>query len=366
LYVYLRDAFGPLPAFLYGWTSFFVIVSGSVATLSVAFTNYLGQLIPLSSAAARMISVLLIVVLAALNIRGTRKSATVQNWTTGAKVIALTLMGLALIVLSRGARPGTAAATSGAPTLAGIGAAMIGVLWAYEGWQYVTFSAGETRDPQRVFPRAITIATAALVAVYLIANAGYLAALGPDQVSRSEHVAADAVGTLLGPIAGKIVGALILVSIFSAANGLLLTAPRTYFAMARDGVFFERLAAIHPRFETPAFAIVAIAAWSALLAATGTFEQLLTYVVFTGWGFYALGALSIFVYRRRSPTAHRPFRVPGYPLTPLLFIAAAGLLVLNTIATQPARAATGLAVVLLGTPAFFLWRARARRIAPAS
>ena len=178
---------------------------------------------------------------------------------------------------------------------------MIGVLWAYEGWQYVTFSAGETRDPQRIFPRAITAATAALVAIYLLANWGYLAALGASAVGQSNHVAADAVGTILGSAAGKIVGALILVSIFSATNGLFLTAPRMYYAMARDGIFFERLAAIHPRFETPAFAIVAIAAWSILLAATGTFEQLLTYVVFTGWVFYALGALSIFAYRRRAP-----------------------------------------------------------------
>jgi APA family basic amino acid/polyamine antiporter len=133
-----------------------------------------------------------------------------------------------------------------------------------------------------------------------------------------------------------------------------------YFAMARDGVFFERLATVHPRFGTPAFAILAIAIWSALLAATGTFQQLLTYVVFTGWGFYALGALSIFAYRWRAPDAMRPFRVPGYPLTPLLFVASAALLVLNTLATQPALAATGVAVVLIGTPAFYVWRARSR------
>ncbi len=153
---------------------------------------------------------------------------------------------------------------------------------------------------------------------------------------------------------------MILVSIFSATNGLLLTAPRMYFAMARDGVFFQRLAAIHPRFGTPAIAIGAIAVWSALLAATGTFEQLLTYVVFTGWAFYALGGLSIFIYRRRAPDAPRPYRVPGYPITPLFFVLAAALLVLNTIFTQPGRAAIGLGVVVLGVPAFFAWTARTR------
>ena len=245
-----------------------------------------------------------------INVRGTRKSATVQNWTTGAKVAVLTLLSLALIVLSRTTPPASASSVPLATTglsLAGIGAAMIGVLWAYEGWQYVTFSAGETRDPQRIFPRAISVATAALVAIYLLANWGYLAALGPAAAAAATHVAADAVGTILGGAAGKIVGALILVSIFSAANGLFLTTPRMYYAMARDGVFFQRLAAIHPRFETPAFAIVAIAVWSAVLAATGTFQQLLTYVVFTGWVFYALGALSIFAYR----AAHRTRRDPS-------------------------------------------------------
>lgn len=364
LYVYLRDAFGSLPAFLYGWTSFFVISSGSIATLAVAFSNYLSQLIPIGPIAARIISVLLILLLAAINVRGTRKSATVQNWTTGAKVGVLSLLSLALILLGHAPAASGASAvanSTGSLSLAGIGAAMIGVLWAYEGWQYVTFSAGEARDAQRVFPRAITIATAGLVAVYLLANWGYLAALGPEAVGQSSHVAADAVGTILGGIAGKVVGALILISIFSAANGLFLTTPRMYFSMARDGVFFQRLASVHPRFSTPAFAVVALAGWSILLAATGTFEQLLTYVVFTGWVFYALGALSIFAYRRRSPEAVRPFRVPGYPVTPLLFVLSAGLLVANTVVTQPGRAGAGIAVVLLGAPVFAFWRSRARR-----
>ena len=359
LYVYLRDAFGPLPAFLYGWTSFFVIASGSIATLAVAFSSYMGQLMPLSPLAARLISILLIVFLATVNILGTRKSANVQNLTTGAKVLGLLFLGGGLLIWGN-APAASAPTTGGSFSLAGFGAAMIGVLWAYEGWQYATFSAGETRDPQRVFPRAITIATTALVVLYLLANFGYLAALGPAAATQSETVAADAVRTVLGPIAGKLVGALILVSIFSATNGLFLTSPRMYFAMARDGVFFKRLADIHPRFETPAFAIIAIAVWSTLLAATGTFQQLLTYVVFTGWGFYALGGLALFALRRRFPDAPRPYRVPGYPITPILFVASAAALVLNTIVTQPSRAAAGIGVVLLGAPAFYLWRMRAR------
>jgi len=365
LYVYVRDTFGPLPAFLYGWTSFFVIASGSTATLAVAFSGYLTEFIALTPLEARIVSIVMIVLIATLNVRGTRNSATVQNWTTGAKVGSLLVLSFVLIAFGHPAQSRTATwpASFSSSLAAGMGAAMIGVLWAYEGWQYVTFSAGETRDAQRTFPRAITIATATLVALYLLVNLGYLAALGPVGAAQSQRIAADAASSVLGPVAGKIVGALILVSIFSAANGLILTAPRLYFAMARDGVFFKRLAIVNPRFGTPAFAIIATATWAAVLAASGTFEQLLTFVVFTGWIFYGLGALSVFVYRRTQPDAQRPFRVPGYPITPLLFVLSAAGLVLNTMVTQPLRAAAGLGVVLLGTPAYFAWRARSRRTA---
>jgi len=361
LYAYLRDAFGPLPAFLYGWASFLVIASGSIAALAVAFANYLSPLLPFS-VPGRAIALVVIALVAAINVLGTRGSATVQNWTTGAKFGVLAVLSLLLIIRGGGAgtTPTTIAEAPNESLAAGLGAAMIGVLWAYEGWQYVTFSAGEARDPQRTFPRAISIATLLLILLYLLANAGYVRALGPVAAANSERVAADAIGAVLGPIAGLIVSVLILVSIFSALNGLVLTAPRLYYAMARDGLFFQRLAAVHPKFGTPAFAIVTLSAWSALFAVSGTFVQLLTYVVFAGWLFYALGAYSVFIYRRREPNAARPYRVPGYPVTPVLFILAAVLLVFNTILTQPARAAVGLGFVALGAPAFFIWRGRGR------
>jgi APA family basic amino acid/polyamine antiporter len=366
LYSYIRDAFGPLPAFLYGWTSFLVIASGSIAALAVAFSNYLGQLIPMSTVSARIVSVALIGVIAVVNVRGTRESSSVENWTTGTKVGVLSLLSLALIVLGRGTSAAAAPAAVASPRvsmLAGVGAAMIGILWAYEGWQYVTFSAGETRDPQRVFPRAIAAATAALVALYMIANVAYVAALGVSGAAASDHVAADATRAVFGPLSGKFFSVLVLISIFSAANGVMLTAPRLYYSMARDGVFFSRLTRVSERFGTPAAAIILLAVWSALLAASGTFEQLLTYVVFTGWIFYGLGALSVFGLRRKFPSAPRPFRTPGYPVTPALFVVSAGLLVLNTLREQPGRALVGLGVVLLGTPAFYMWRARTQRVA---
>jgi APA family basic amino acid/polyamine antiporter len=229
-------------------------------------------------------------------------------------------------------------------------------LWAYEGWQYVTYCAGETLNPQKVFPRAFLIGTSVLIAIYVIANLGYLRALGADGVAGSARVAASALGVVVGSRAGKLVALAILISMFSAANAIALNAPRVYYAMARDGVFFARLSRVHPRFGTPAFAIAAGGIWSAVLAASGTFDQLLTYVVFIGWIFYALAAASIFVYRKRLPDAARPYRVPMYPLTPLLFIVAAMALVLNTVVTQPARAAVGLGIVFLGAPAYAFWR----------
>lgn len=357
LYVFMREGFGAFPAFLYGWTLFFVIASGSIAALSAAFTAYLGQLIPLSAAGAKVAAVLMIAVVTVVNVTGTRSSASVQSWATWFKVGAIVVMSAALVAAGRGVAPAAPPLASASP-VAGAGVAMIAVLWAYEGWQYATFSVGETIQPQRTFPIAMALGTGILILVYCFANVGYLAALGPQAAAASDGIAATAVGAAFGPVAARLIAVAILVSIFSAANGLVLTAPRVFFAMARDRVFFSQLARVEPRFGTPAPAIVAMSAWAMLLALTGTFEQLLTYVVFTGWLFYALGAASIFSYRRRQPDAERPFRVPGYPLTPILFVAAAASIVINALFTQTGRALLGIAVVLTGAPAYLVWRAR--------
>ncbi|MCA1603629.1 MAG: amino acid permease [Acidobacteria bacterium] len=369
LYVYIRDCFGRFPAFLFGWTLFFVISSGAVATLAVAFSAYLGEIVPLTPLLAKLIAVLMIAVVTLVNVFGTRASADLQNWTTAAKVFGILLMSVVLLWLGRGFRGSGPALwpTQFSGSLAsGFGLAMIGVLWAYEGWQFVTYSAGEVIDAKRNLPLGLVLGTAALVGIYLLANLGYLAALGATGVADSDRLAATAVSTVVSPAAAKLIAIMILISIFSAANGTMLTSPRVYYAMARDRLFFQRLAEVHPRFKTPAFAIIAGAVWSAILAVTGTFEQLLTYVVFIGWIFYALAAASIFVYRRRLPAAVRPYRVPGYPLTPLLFIAAAAALALNTIATQPARAGIGLGIVLLGAPAYLIWRTKSESVEQSS
>jgi basic amino acid/polyamine antiporter, APA family len=359
LYVYLRDAFGPVTAFLYGWTFFLVIATGSAATLAVASGSYVQQFVSLGPLGQKATAIALLAIVAAINVRSTRRSADVQNWSTAIKVGALLVMSVALIAFG-GVHPRQPAPfwpPAMTSTIAsGMGLGMIGVLWAYEGWQYVTFSAGEAIDPQRTFPRAIVIGTASLIGIYLLANAGYLAALGAEGVATSDRVAAEAVSAIAGGAAGKLIAAAILVSIFSATNGLTISAPRVYFAMARDGLFFRTLGDVHPRFGTPAVSILAGTAWAMVLAASGTFEQLLTYVVFVGWIFYGLGAACVFVLRRTQPDAERPFRLPGYPWSALFFIVAAAALVANTIITQPGRAAIGIGVVLLGLPVYFVWR----------
>jgi APA family basic amino acid/polyamine antiporter len=357
LYVYIRDCFGTFPAFLFGWTLFFVISSGSIATLAVAFGNYVGEFVQLSAVGVKLVAILMILVIMVVNILGTRKSANLLNVTTAIKVAAILAVSTVLLWHGHYSVFGDAGNRARHPgIILGFGLAMISVLWAYEGWQYASYSAGETRDPQRTFPLAFFIGTIALIAIYLFANLGYVAALGTAGVSESTRVAASALGVVVSHGAGKIVAIAILISMFSAANSNMLNAPRVYYAMAKDGLFFHSLSKIHPRLGTPALAICAAAIWSALLAATGTYEQLLTYVVFIGWIFYALAAASVFVYRKNSPDTARPYRVPGDPFTPLIFILAATALVANTVATQPARASVGIGIVLIGAPAYFFWR----------
>jgi len=364
LYVYVRDTFGRFPAFLLGWTFLFVIGPGSVATLSVAFTSYFDRLVPLGPIAHRLVPVAMIVVIAFVNVRGTRESAHVQNFSTAIKVGAILLLSVAFLAFGHGLRqvPGHVwPAAFSLSLLSGVGIATIAVLWAYEAWQYATFSAGETERPERNLPLGLGLGTGLVIAIYMLANVAYVAALGPAGLAASSAVAAEAARSLFGPTAGVLVAVAIMISIFSAANGVTITTPRIYYRMGRDGVFFRKLGEVHPRFHTPAIAILVSSVWAALLAATGTFEQLLTYVVFAGWIFYALGGAAVIIYRRRLPDAPRPFRVPGYPVTPILFVLAAAAIVINTIISQPGRAFVGLGIVALGSPAYVIWRARQRR-----
>jgi len=235
---------------------------------------------------------------------------------------------------------------------------MIGVLWAYEGWQYVTFSAGEAIDPQRTFPRAIVIGTASLVGIYLFANVGYLAALGTEGVAASNRVAAEAVGAIVGPAAAKLIAGVILVSIFSATNGLTISAPRVYYAMAKDGLFLPAAARVHPKYRTPASAIVAQGLWSSILVLCGTLSQLVSYTGFAVVLFSAVAVTCVFVLRRRDPGAPRPFRAWGYPWAPAIFVLACLAMVVNEMMRNGATALVGAAVIAAGVPVYFFFGRR--------
>src|SRR6185369_11105119 len=272
LYVHLRDCFGPLPAFLFGWTLFFAMNGGTVATLAVAFSTMLSQIIPMSIAMNKIVAVSVIAVLTVVNVKGTRTSADLQNWTTGIKVGAILLMSILLLAFGRGfgaASPAIWPTEFSGSLLSGFGLAMIGVLWAYEGWQYPTFNAGEVINPQRNFPRAFFVGTVALIGIYLLANFAYIAALGPVGVINSTSVAAESLTVIINPTAAKLIAITILISVFSAANSNLLSCPRVYHAMANDRLFFQKHAEGHPRFRRDGFASVAGSVGAMILAAAG-------------------------------------------------------------------------------------------------
>ncbi|PYX95375.1 MAG: amino acid transporter [Acidobacteria bacterium] len=361
LYVYIRDGFGPLPAFLYGWSMFLAVASGSVSALAVAFSTYLGAVIPLGPWAGKLVAIAVIAVVTAVNVWGTRRSSDLQNWTTLAKTALILGISATLLALGRGYSEIPASLWSAHPSgslLSSFGLAMITVLWAYEGWQFSTYSAGEALNPRKDFPRALFSGVVFLIGVYLLANVGYLAALGPERAGHAETIAAASISAVVGPGAAKIVALTILISVFSAANSVVLTAPRVFYAMSKDGLFFPALAEVHPRFRTPAIAIIALGIWSAFLACLGRFQELINYAMFVAWIFYGLAAAAIFSYRRRHPELERPYRVPGYPWTPLLFVLAAALLVVNAVFSAGKNALIGLTIVGLGLPAYFLWRRR--------
>lgn len=368
LYIYVRDGFGSMAAFLYGWAMFLAIASGTIASLAVAFSTYLGAVIPLTPLGGKIVGLAVIVVITVVNVWGTRRSSDLQNWTTVIKASLILLISGILLALGRGYAGGMPSLWTSSPRLSlfsKFGLAMIAVLWAYEGWQFVTYCAGETVNPQKDFPRALTWSVIFLAGLYLLANLGYLAALGPGRAAASDTIAATAVAAVLNPSSAKLIALTILISVFSSINSVALTAPRVFFAMSNDGLFFRKLAEVHPRFRTPAFAILALGVWSAVLACMGKFQELVNYTMFVAWIFYGLGAASVFAYRRKFPDLPRPYRVPAYPWTPLLFVLAAALLVGNVIVSTPRNAAIGLGIVAVGIPAYFWWKNRAAEELPA-
>jgi APA family basic amino acid/polyamine antiporter len=365
LYCYIRDGFGRAAAFLCGWSLLLIMASGAEAALARAFARYAAEIIPLSPAEMTAIAVAAIVALTVVNVWGTRKSSNLQNYATVIKVGIILAFGIGLLALGHHGRelPSAMGATqTGFSLFSSLGLAMITVLWAYEGWQYAACSAGEVLQPQKDIPRAFFFGAMALTAIYLLMVLAYLVALGPAAATASDAIAATAGTAILGPWAGKLIALTVLVATLSAANGLLLTAPRVFYAMANDKLFFKGLAAVHPKFRTPAAAIICMGAWSIVLACVGKFSELIGGVVFVGWIFYGLGAAAIFPLRRKSRGKAIPYRVPGYPWTPLLFVVAAGSIVGNAIYAafrdpgQFKNLAVAIVLLLLGLPAYFFWR----------
>ena len=356
VYIYLREAYGRLFAFLYGWGMLLVIHSGSLATLAVAFGIYSASFLPLTPLEQKLIASAVIALLTLVNVVGVRAGSAVQTVFTAAKLLGLaTIMGFALF--SRHMTP--VAASQGLPTphttLNSFGIALIGVLWAYEGWHLLSFSAGEVVDPARVLPRSYLLGTLLVAGAYLGANRAYLRVLPLAAMAEHQRVAAKAMEALAGPRGSLFVSGLILCSIFGAMNGTILTGPRAYFAMARDRLFFAAVGRVHPRFRTPALAVLIQGVWAMVLATSGSFKQLYTYVIFTGWIFYGAATLAVVVLRRRAPGIPRPYRVWGYPVLPVAFTLAALAIVANTLASRPREALIGVGLVALGVPIYFAW-----------
>jgi APA family basic amino acid/polyamine antiporter len=380
-YVFLREAFGPTVAFLYGWTLFLVIQTGFNAAVAIAFAKFLGGVglrvgendVVWSAGSfalsrAQLVAVAVIAALTWVNMRGVREGALVQNVFTVLKV------GAIAVLVAVGFGSGKGSFTHFSPLLgtelgakglqmgllAAMGVAMSKALFAYDAWNTVTFTAEEVRDPQRNLPRALVAGTIVTTLAYAGACAVYLYVLPLDRMAGVEEnrVASDVAGTLLGPKGITLVSVAILVSTFGCLNGLILGGARVLFAMARDGVFFRIAGRVDPVTHTPRGALVLQGLWSAVLALSGSYDRLLTYVTFASLGFNALTVVGLFVLRRKRPSAPRPYRTWGYPVTPAIYLAGALFFLLYIFLGDPRDACAGLGLVALGFPAYWWLRKR--------
>ncbi len=360
VYVYLSRAYGGLWGFLYGWAYLLVVNTGGVAALSVAFATYLGYFVPLSPPGTTIAAIIGLVFLTAVNVIGVKVGGIFSDVFTLLKLAGIAL----LIAVGWGSSVSSAtqfSATAMLPDNLGgaLAVAMVGVMWSFGGWQHASFAAAEAKEPQRTVPFAMVTGALIVTAVYILTNLAYLFLLSPQAMGTSQRVAADAIGVVLGPTGGTIISLAIFISTFGTAGIYTLTAPRIYFAMAQDGVFFRSVAKVHPRFYTPALAIMMQSAWACVLILFwGTFNELISYVVFTDWIFFGLTAASIFVFRRKMPDAARPYKTFGYPATPLIFLVVAVWFVINTFVEKPQQAAAGLAFLALGVPVYYFWKKR--------
>jgi APA family basic amino acid/polyamine antiporter len=374
-YVYLSAAYGPFWGFLYGWTQFWVAKSGSIATLAAGFYTYLTAFVPALGAPVlvtpfhigpggtrleihygQLVAIGVILILAAVNYAGVRAGGNVQVFVTAVKLILIAGI-IAIGIFSGGgdfSHFNQRVVSVGG--VAGFFAAMVGALWAYDGWNNVSMVSSEIRHPDRNLPRALIFGTAAVIVTYLLVNVAYFYVLSPGQVAASNRVAADMMSHLYGRAAAGAVTIAVLISIFAALNGSILSGSRVPYAMARDGLFFRTSAVVHPRFKTPGHSIVLLCLWSCVVVLSGWYDDLYNFVIFGSWILYLMTAVSVFVLRRKQPALPRPYHVIAYPLVPVLFSAVAVLLLVSTFHTRPRESLMGLALMALGIPFYFHWK----------
>ena len=373
LYAFLEEAYGPLLAFLFGWAGMLVILTGSIATVAVGFAKYFSYFVPAlgtdrvvlsmpvpwgvwAISAGQIVAALSIMALGAVNYVGIETGNRVQSILTIIKIAALVSLPIVALALHPVAPTLTPVVPTIASPLRAFGVVMIAVMWAYEGWYYLPFCAGEIADARRTVPRALLFGILSLIAIYLSVNVAYMLALPLSEISGTERIAEKALTALVGAGGARIVAATVVVSTLGCNAAGTIAMSRACYAMAADGLFFRRAAAIHPVYRTPHVAIVLTCAWAALLTLTGTYDQLYTWVTFASVAFGVLGGLAIFRLRRLRPDAMRPYRVWGYPFVPTLFIAGLAVLVVNTLMEKPTESLIGIALVALGLPAYWYWR----------
>lgn len=363
VYVFIREAYGPMPAFLFGWTSLLVIRPSALGAIAMIFAEYAERIFGFGQANVRWVAAGTLALLAAGNLRSVRWSAVVQNVSTVAKVAGV--LGLAVVGFAFGGGSGGALAgpIDLAPlSWAGFGLALVSVMWAYDGWADLTFVAGEVKDPGRTMPRAIIGGVLAVVAIYLAVNLAFLYLLPIAQMRQSGLVASDAAQAVFGAMGASVVAAVVMVSTFGATNGTMMTGPRIFYAMAEDGNFFRPFAAVHARWKTPYAAILLAAGLGIGYVLLRDFQQLADAFVLGIWPFYTLAVGAVYILRRRRPDADRPYHTWGYPLVPAVFLVASVAMLANSAVNSPADFVIGVGVILAGVPVFYLRRMLARRV----
>lgn len=358
LYVYLTNAYGRMTGFTYGWAALTLINAGSIATMAVGFGTYIAPLLHLSLNCQKLLQIGSIMLLTLIHCRGVKLGKTVQNILTAAKLAGLCLVAGFLLYHGSGSR--LASSFWGTPNThlvwSSFGVALIATLWAYDGWHVVSFTAGEIREPGRTLPLSLLLGTLITLAVYLLINVSYYAVLPGSQIAQTDRVAGVAMSQVMGPFANVALNLLILIAILGAMNGNVFTTPRITWAMARNGLFFRAFGHVNPRYHTPDVAILIQGIWASLLTLMGSFQDLFTYVMFMAWIFYGLAVGAVIVLRERRPDLPRPYRCPGYPYAPILFLLATSALIVSTIVADPKHSLLGICLAVCGVPLYFVFR----------